>query len=193
MLTNNIRRLDMKYLPPVINEVKNKLNTHLTFKLNYNRYPIAANATTRIEFDVMSRAAGPEREDIMGAVEAGYIEVDVLVLKDGKYEKVGSYEACTSVVKAPVVVAAKPAPKASEIAEKMGIKVADVEAPEKSVNKVETEEKPALDPIKAINNPRVRRAAKVEAPKPVEAPVQEVKPAEEAPVLDTVKNNEDAE
>lgn len=150
---------NMEYLPPVINHVHNKLNTHLTLKLNYSRYSIPALATTKLDFDIMSKATGAECTDIYGAIREGYISVDILVLKNGEYTKVGSYSAEKAdhkPVTRPVVNAPK---KAADIAKNMGITVKDVDIKKESVTKVETEEKPALDPIKAINNPKVRTEA----------------------------------
>ena len=174
----------MRYLSPVINEVHNKLNTHLTIKLNYVRYSIPANETTRLDFDMMSRASGSEREDLFGAISEGYIAVDILILKDGKYEKVGTYEATKEEPKVFTRPVVNEAPKAQEMAKKLGITVKDAEVKKESVNKVETAEKPALDPIKAINNPKMRKSAETAVKKETLAKAEEPKTA-----LDSVKEN----
>ena len=174
----------MRYLSPVINEVHNKLNTHLTIKLNHDRHSIPAKETTRLDFDMMSRASGAEREDLFGAINEGYIAVDVLMMKDGKYEKVGTYEAIKEAPKVIARPAVKEATKAPEMAEKLGISVKDVEVKKESVNKVETAEKPALDPIKAINNPKMRKAAETPVKKETTTKTEESKTA-----LDSVKAN----
>ena len=155
----------MEYLPPVINHVHNKLNTHLTLKLNYVRYSVPAKDTTVLDFDLMSRAAGPEREDLYNAIRDGYIAVDILVLKNGEYSKVGEYEVSkteSNVVVKPIVSSPK---KSEDMAEKLGITVKDIEVKKEAVNEIKEEEKPALDPIKTINNPKARKAVESQTKK----------------------------
>lgn len=174
----------MEYLAPVINHVHNKLNTHLTLKINYVRYSIPAKDITKLEFDVMSRASGTECTDLCNAIKNGYITVDVLILKDGEYTKVGEYE-ISDCHKTPVIkpVIANPK-KAEDTAKDLGITVIQNEAKKESCNKVEPESKPALDPIKAINNPKARKLSDNTAKK---AEVKE----EPKTALDAVKENID--
>lgn len=175
----------MKYLSPVINHVHNKLNTHITIKLNGGRYSLPAKATTKLDFDIMSLANGFEREDLFSAIASKYIAVDVMVLKDGEYIKAGEY----SAVNADGIPKKKPAVKsnsvkAEDIANKLGISVKDTnpnvvkeQVKAESITKVTTKEEPALDPVKDINKPRIKPA-----PVKKEAPVKES-------VLDHVKDN----
>lgn len=169
----------MNYLSPVINHVHNNLNAHLTLKLHGGRYSLPAKETTKLDFDIMSLACGSERSDLFNAIVSKYITVDVLVLKDGEYTKVGEYcaeeagKAIRKAVKTPVKTV-----DTVKIAEKMGITV-DKQEPVKretvkaeSITKVTpvTEEAP-LDPIKEISTPK----------------------KSEEPALKNVKKNQDKE
>lgn len=174
----------MNYLSPVINHVHNKLNTHITLRLNGGRYSLPAKTTTKLDFDIMSLATGTERSDLFGALVSKYIAVDILVLKDGKYDKVGEYEVTDSnVIKKTVQIKPNPV-KTTDIANRMGIAVKSsddsvVKETTKvgSIDKVEEKEEPALDPVKEINKPRVKQT-----------PKKEVTPVKES-VLDNVKEN----
>ena len=169
----------MNYLSPVINHVHNKLNTHITLRLNGGRYSLPAKETTKLDFDIMSLATGPERSDLFSALASKYIAVDILVLKDGKYDKVGAYEvADANVTKKAVQVKSNPV-KAADIANRMGIAVKSSDdsvvkesTKAESIAKVEEKVEPALDPVKEINKPRGKQA-----------------PKKEESVLDNVKEN----
>ena len=170
----------MKYLSPVINHVHNKLNTHITIKLNGGRYSLPAKATTKLDFDIMSLANGFEREDLFSAIASKYIDVDIMVLKDGEYIKAGEYSAVDAdmTCKKKSVIKSNPV-KSEDIANKLGISVKDTnpnivkeQVKAESITKVTTKEEPALDPVKEINKPRTKSA-----------------PVKKESVLDNVKEN----
>ena len=174
----------MNYLSPVINHVHNKLNTHITLRLNGGRYSLPAKETTKLDFDIMSKATGPERSDLFSALASKYIAVDILVLKDGKYAKVGEYEvADVTVTKKTVQVKPNPV-KTTDIANRMGIAVKSYDdsvvketTKVESIDKVAEKDEPSLDPVKEINKPRGKQI-----------PKKEVAPVKES-VLDNVKEN----
>lgn len=175
----------MEYLAPVINHVHNKLNVHLTLKLNYVKYSVPANATTKMDFDIMSKATGSECVDLYNAINAGYIAVDVLMLKDGEYVKIGEYEILKETANPTVRTVIRNPKKAEDIAKHLGVSVkksddtvVKTDTKIESVTKVESVKKPALDPVKAINNPRPRKSVDIAAKKD-----------EHKTALDTVKEN----
>lgn len=182
----------MEYLSPVINRVHNHLDNYVTVRLGHTLYSLAPKKATDLDFDMASVAVGSEKNDLFSAVESGYISVDVCVLVDGEYVKAGEYGmAKKKVVVAPAVKAVEPV-KSEDIAKSRGITVKTNDVPEGSCNEVKQEAAPKADPLEARKNPDYRKNMRAKTAKE-ETPVQEVKPAEEAPVLDTVKNNEDAE
>lgn len=174
----------MEYLAPVINHVHNNLGVHLTLKLTGGRYSIPAKSTTKLDFDVMSLASGSDRADLFDAIANKYITIDVYMLTNGKYVKVGSYETQSKAQKLVKSVGKVKAVKSEDIAKSMGITVDPVDTtvtkePTKapSITKVTPKEEPALDPVKEISKPKTKTKA--------------VK--EDKPVLDSVKsNNKDA-
>ena len=134
---------------------------------------------------MMSRATGSEYIDLCNAIKAGYIAVDVLILKNGEYTKVGEYEIATEEVKPVVRTATSNPKKASDIAKQLGVTVKDkddsvvkVDTKIESVSEVKAAAKPALDPVKAINNPKPRRSS--------EAPAKQEEPKT---ALEAVKEN----
>lgn len=178
----------MEYLSPVINRVRNKLNTHVTLRLSGGRYSVPAKSVTELDFDIMSRANGSERVDLFNAIASKYLDVEVLILKDGKYVSAGNYSAYSNMPKRSVKAPVQNTQKTTEIAEKMGIKVTDKDesvvketVKAESISKVtDVSESAPLDPVKAINNPN-RKGTKKDVAK------EEPKTA-----LDNIKeNNED--
>lgn len=170
----------MNYLSPVINHIHNRLNTHITLKLNGGRYSLPAKETTRLDFDIMSLATGTERHDLFSAISSRYIAVDIMVLKDGDYVKVGEYEVADSGIATKKIVKVKSNPvKSDDIANRMGITVKKADeniikeaTKSESIAKVEEKVEPALDPVKEINKPRGKQI-----------------PKKEESVLDNVKEN----
>ena len=157
----------MKYLSPVINHVHNNLNTHISIRLSGGRYSFPAKETTNLDFDIMSCASNYERDDLFSAIRSNYIAVDVLMLKDGQYVKVGEYstEEVGRVRNTSKAKATNPT-KAEDIAKRIGITVKDsddsvIKEPTKteSISKVEQVAEPVLDPIKAINDVKPRKYA----------------------------------
>lgn len=175
----------MNYLSPVINQVHNKLNVHITLKLNGGRYSLPAKETTKLDFDIMSLATGTERADLFNAIACKYIAVDIMILKDGKYIKAGEYEASDVTPVASRRSTVKPNPvKTTDMANRMGITVKDhddsiLKEPTKaeSIVQVTSKEEKSLDPVKEINKPRTKPMT-----------VKKEEPVKES-VLDNVKDN----
>lgn len=178
----------MGYLSPVINHVHNNLNTHISIRLSGGRYSFPAKETTKLDFDIMSCASNYERDDLFSAIRSKYISIDVLMLKNGKYVKVGEYSA-EEAGRVRNISKAKDTNtiKAADIASRIGITVKDsddsvIKEPTKteSINKVEQADKPALDPVKVINDVKPRKA--------VDITKKSVQTSKES-VLDSMKEN----
>lgn len=170
----------MEYLSPVINRVHNKLNYHMTIRLSNTTLGIPSNGNLDVNFDIMSSANNTQRSDIFSAVKAGYVEVDILVLRDGKYEKVGEYSLFSTAEPVASEVKVVAPTSSADIAKSRGITVTEQKHKEESVNKVVKDETPKSDPLKARTNPDYRKSMK-EASKPA-------KESNES-ALDNVKNN----
>lgn len=161
----------MEYLSPVINHVHNNLNVNMVIRLNNGRFSIPAKTTTVLDFDVMSLTNSTERRDLFYSIANGHMSVDILVLKNGEYVKVGEYQA---EAPKPVSTTVRPEAKTTsseDRAKSLGIKVDTIEHKEQSINVVEdvkdTASKPESDSsvVKPYNKPEEKVSAKEDAPK----------------------------
>lgn len=175
----------MEYLSPVINHVHNKLNVSITIRLSNGRFALPAGTTTVLDFDIMSLANKSERLDLFNSVSAGYIAVDIMVLKDGEYVKAGEYSAYrpeinTTTVKHKAVATTS----TTERAKAMGITVTDIPHKDKSINEV-PEDTTVVEAKKTedtdVVKPYVKPTEKVT--------VKNTEKVEETTALKSVKNN----
>lgn len=169
----------MEYLSPVINRVRNNLNTNITIRLGHTLYFFASKGVTTLDFDMASVAVGAERKDLFNAVAEGYISVDICVLQNGEYIKVSEYNMTKKKVAAVPVAEPVETTKPADIAKSRGITVKGNEVPEDSCNEVKNEEAPKADPLEARKNPDYRKNMRAKTNK------------EEAPALEAVKNNDE--
>lgn len=181
----------MEYLSPVINRVRNNLNTHITIRLGHTLYSLTSKGVTTLDFDMASVAVGTEKKDLFNAVAEGYISVDICVLQNGEYVKVAEYDMTKKkVVPAPV---AEPVAttKSADIAKSRGITVKDNEVPAESCTEVKTEEATKADPLEARKNPDYRRSMRVKTNKEEAKAVATETPSEEVTALENVKTNDE--
>lgn len=170
----------MDYLSPVINHVHNNLNVNMVIRLNNGRFSIPAKTTTVLDFDVMSMTNSTERRDLFYSIANGHMSVDILVLKDGEYVKVGEYQVVSNQpIKPASVPEVKPA-STEDRAKSLGIKVDTIAPKEKSINVV-TDTKVDV-PQKKEDNTTVKPYNK-----PAEKVTEDVAKKENA--LKNVKNN----
>lgn len=170
----------MDYLSPVINHVHNNLNVNMVIRLNNGRFSIPAKTTTVLDFDVMSMTNSTERRDLFYSIENGHMSVDILVLKDGEYVKVGEYQAVSNQPIKPVSVPEVKPSSTEDRAKSLGIKADTIARKEKSINVVEDTK---------VDVPQKKEESTTVKPysKPAEKATEDVTKKENA--LKNIKNN----